>query len=55
MEEDEEFIKKLMTMLGNGKEIKIKSSNGQTIKVSLDGSSYNETETDSEWLPQFDH
>lgn len=48
MEEDEEFITKLMTMLGSGKELKLKSINGQTIKVSLDGSSNNETEESSE-------
>jgi hypothetical protein len=41
MEEDEELIKKLMNLLGSGKEIKFKSPNGQTIKVSLDGNSYN--------------
>lgn len=45
MEEDEEFIKKLMTLLGSGKELKLKSNNGQTIRVTLDGSSYNETES----------
>ena len=44
MEEDEEFITKLMSMLGNGKELKLKSNNGQTIRVSLDGSSHNETQ-----------
>ena len=41
MEEDEELIKKLMNLLGSGREIKFKSPNGQTIKVSLDGNSYN--------------
>ena len=44
MEEDEEFIKKLMCLLGSGKELKLKSNSGQTIRVTLDGSSYNETE-----------
>jgi hypothetical protein len=44
MEEDEEFIKKLMTMLGSGKELKLKSNNGQTIRVSLDGSDNYETD-----------
>jgi undecaprenyl pyrophosphate synthase len=43
MEEDEEFIKKLMTMLSGGRELKLKSNNGQTIRVTLDGSSNNET------------
>ena len=43
MEEDEEFIKKLMTMLGSGRELKLKSNGGQTIKVTLDGSSNYET------------
>jgi len=37
-----------MSMLGSGKEIKFKSPNGQTIKVSLDGSCYNETEPESD-------
>lgn len=32
-EEDEEIIKKLMNMLGNGREIKFKSANGQIIRV----------------------
>lgn len=48
MEEDEELIKKLMSMLGNGKELKFKSPNGQTIKVCLDGNSYSETEVSIE-------
>jgi len=37
-----------MTLLGSGKELKLKSPNGQTIKVSLDGSSLNETDPGSE-------
>ena len=37
-----------MAMLGNGKEIKFKSPDGQTIKVSFEGSSYNETSVGSE-------
>lgn len=44
MEEDEEFINKLMCLLGSGKELKLKSNSGQTIRVILDGSSNNETE-----------
>lgn len=43
MEEDEEIIKKLMNMLGNGRELKFKSPNGQTIRVSFEGNSYNDT------------
>lgn len=35
-------------MLGAGKELKFKSANGQVIKVSFEGSAYNETESDSE-------
>ena len=41
MEEDEEIIKKLMNMLGSGRELKFKSPNGQTIRVSFEGNSYN--------------
>lgn len=37
-----------MSMLGAGKELKFKSANGQVIKVSFEGSAYNETESDSE-------
>lgn len=48
MEEDEEIIKKLMNMLGNGRELKFKSPNGQTIRVSFEGNSYNDTEPESE-------
>lgn len=46
-EDDEEIIKKLMNMLGNGREIKFKSANGQTIRVAYEGSSFNETEPES--------
>lgn len=48
MEEDEEFIKKLMHLMGSGKELKLKSNCGQTIRVTLDGSSNNETEASME-------
>lgn len=48
MEEDEEIIKKLMNMLGSGRELKFKSPNGQTIRVSFEGNSYNETEPGSD-------
>ena len=37
-----------MSMLGAGKELKFKSANGQVIKVSFEGSAFNETEPDSE-------
>ena len=37
-----------MNMLGAGKELKFKSANGQVIKVSFEGSAYNDTESDSE-------
>lgn len=37
-----------MSMLGAGKELKFKSANGQVIKVSFEGSAYNDTESDSE-------
>jgi hypothetical protein len=40
-----------MSMLGNGREIKFKSPTGQTIKVSLDGSSNNDTEPSNEHTP----
>lgn len=33
-----------MNLLGSGKELKLKSNAGQTIRVTLDGSSHNETE-----------
>lgn len=35
-------------MMGGGKELKFKSANGQVIKVSFEGSGYNETESDSD-------
>lgn len=41
MEEDEEFIKKLMTLLGSDNELILKTLGGKKIKVSLDGSSNN--------------
>lgn len=37
-----------MNMLGAGKELKFKSANGQVIKVSFEGSAYNDTESDSD-------
>lgn len=35
MDEDD-VVKQLMSMLGNRKELQIKSANGKTIKLSLD-------------------
>ena len=53
MEEDEELINKLMTMLGSGREIKIKSANGQTLKVCLDAAT-TEVEPQNEWNENFE-
>jgi len=49
------IIKKLMNMLGNGRELKFKSPNGQTIKVSFEGNSYNETDAGSDRDKSQDH
>lgn len=54
MEEDEEIIKKLMNMLGTGRELKFKSPNGQTIRVSFEGSAFNDTQPESEKEPSQD-